>query len=176
MTRPKDAFQRVSKVNTAPRGLQSLLGNVNQGINPHELAHQLSPGIDLYPFLVIDKKRWGGGLAAYTAVGDLIGVTVPEGEVWAVDNFSGIIPGYGTAGDTIRFAIVYADASGNHHYLDQSPLWTRSATADLYSLGHHFDSPLMLPPGWGLFVLIQEMTTAVTVYASYRYTYAKLTA
>lgn len=73
----------MSKINQTPIGLQSLLGNVNQGVNPSELDGNVSPGVDLLPFWGYEKTKFRvvGGSVAHT-VGQGTEMVVPTGEVW----------------------------------------------------------------------------------------------
>ena len=85
MTNPRDLRKLVSKVNTTPKGLQSLLGNVNQGINPHELNHLVTPGVDLFQFYGVDKlKGFSNSSAQAPVTGWAVDVTVPEGKLWQI--------------------------------------------------------------------------------------------
>ena len=90
MTNPRDKRLLISKVNTPPKGLQSLLGNVNQGLNPHELAHAVSPSVDLFPHWAIDKMKVNSATSSY-APGPGTGqtITVPAGELWMPISIAG---------------------------------------------------------------------------------------
>jgi len=73
----------VSKINQTPRGLQSLLGNVNQGVNPSDLSQVVSPGVDLFPFWAVEKTKFQlQGASVAHVVGQGIELIVPEGKLW----------------------------------------------------------------------------------------------
>lgn len=83
MTSPRDKRQTASKVNATPIGLQSLLGNVNQGVNPHELNHEIQPIVDLLPFWSSRRLIKESDTQSLSIVhGQGINLTVPEGELW----------------------------------------------------------------------------------------------
>lgn len=73
----------MSKINQVPSSLQSLLGNVNQGVNPSDLSGVVSPGVDLVPFWGLEKTKFR---VAASSIGHVIGqgveMVVPAGEAW----------------------------------------------------------------------------------------------
>lgn len=77
----KDSF--VSRINTPPKGLQNLLGNINQGINPSNLSQEVYGVTDLYPHWTANKLDVAFATAEVAGVtGQGVGIAIPEGEIW----------------------------------------------------------------------------------------------
>lgn len=89
MTSPRDKRLTKSKVNQPPRGLQSLLGNVNQGVNPHELNHVIQPTTDLLPFWSVDKQKSESKITVVSTVLGGSTIVVPDGKLWRVRHIAG---------------------------------------------------------------------------------------
>lgn len=114
MTNPRDKSTLVSKVNATPIGLQNLLGNVNQGINPHELDHKISPTVDLFPFWSQQKTRFAtetGSVAG--TIGQGIEIEVPEGELWVPLAMEGAFPVAGVGNEIAISVGILPEITGN---------------------------------------------------------------
>lgn len=176
MTRPRDAKLRLSKVNTPPRGLQSFLGNVNQGVNPHELDHTISPTVELSPFWGIDQVK--GGLASLSisgTVGQGVTVVVPPGQVWQVIAASCDMSLVAT--ESLGLSLNIQDPSGgimqavvSEDYIIGTPSVTRLST------GLVFTPHLILPTGWGLRGMVTMATDATNRTMEVNYMYIPLQA
>ena len=106
MTRPQDKRIFLSKVNTPPVGLQDLLGNVNQGVNPHDLDHKISPGVDLYPHYTSNRLEIATASAEVAGItGQGVGIPIPEGQIWQPIALSAEYELQGTNADDTQFSV-----------------------------------------------------------------------
>lgn len=112
MTNIRDKLIYLSKVNTPPVGLQNLLGNVNQGVNPHELDHKITPVVDLYPHWAVNKLKTelSFGEVAGTS-GEGLTINVPDGELWQVVAASAHYENVSAGNDDTNIGIGIADSS-----------------------------------------------------------------
>lgn len=78
----------MSRINRVPAGLQSLLDSQNFGDNPSELSQVTAPTLELDKFLTKTLVRGTSDAGLQSNIGDLRGVTVPEGELWELLNIS----------------------------------------------------------------------------------------
>lgn len=74
----------MSRVNTVPAGLQSLLGSTNFGDNPSELSEVLRPSLEQLPFLAAYAVRNETVLTGAATTGNFNRITVPLGEAWMI--------------------------------------------------------------------------------------------
>jgi hypothetical protein len=84
----------MSRINRVPFGLQDLLGSVNLGVNPSDMAEQVRGEIDLFPhwaserLTIIDQT---GVQYAGTGIVAALTFTIPNGQAWIpVTTFSSI--------------------------------------------------------------------------------------
>lgn len=157
MTSPKKQPRGLSKVNQVPRGLQSLLGNVNQGMNPDELDNVISGQVDLLPFWASDKIRFERTTisAAAPTAASRANVTVPEGEVWVPIVVSALCTI--RIGDIIRIGTVLRIPDGNFMSLGlPATSGPNTATnAEIIYAGGFVDQTLVLPAGHSFTAEIQ---------------------
>jgi len=153
MTRPFDKRMRVSKVNAPPRGLQNLLGNVNQGINPHELDQKISPVVDLYPHWAVDriKQALESGNVAGT-VGQGLQIIVPEGELWQP---IGLSLTYATTAATNDLGISVGIFEPSQQTMTRTgnQVWTQNiggAVGNRITASSNFAQRFVLSGGWGV--------------------------
>lgn len=141
----------ISKVNTPPRALQFLLGNVNQGINPHDLDGVVQPIVDLYPHYTTAQLRQEISSASIAGtVGQGLTILVPEGEVWQVVACS-VMKDVAFTGTWQRIMIGIQDPRL------AAPCWIAvdEGTTPGISLGRSaaaiaLPDRFLLPPGWGI--------------------------
>ena len=151
MTRPADKNRIVSKVNTTPRALQSLLGNVNQGINPHELDHRISPNVDLYPHWAANSLRSIlNSQSIAGTVGQGITEVVPDGETWQViaASVTKVKASTTTEYDLAIQLIDPSQAAGCSIFSRQ--LKPYGITAGIPAVGGLMPDRFLLPSGWGI--------------------------
>lgn len=75
----------MSQINRPPIGLQSLLGSKNFGQNPSELAQQVVPTVDLYPFWASQQLRFNRDtVTAVAGQGSVVETTLPQDETWGI--------------------------------------------------------------------------------------------
>lgn len=74
----------MSQINRPPIGLQSLLGSKNFGENPSNLAQQVLPAVDMFPFWASQVLKFEKVSGNSTGVGSLIETQVPNGKTWGV--------------------------------------------------------------------------------------------
>ena len=74
----------MSQINRPPVGLQSLLGSKNFGANPSDLAQQVIPIADLFPFWASQTLRFDKQTGTSSGAGSLIEVQVPSGKTWGI--------------------------------------------------------------------------------------------
>ena len=152
MTNPKDLRKTASKVNTTPKGLQDLLGNVNQGTNPHELDHKISPIVDLYRFWTVNKvlAKFATAEVAGT-VGQGLSVPVPEGELWQIVAASCAFELGGTNDETMISVGILDSTLTTMISFYQSILPSNLGTATNYQVaGGVFPDSLILSGGWNI--------------------------
>ena len=160
MTDPRQENKKVSKINQPPRGLQDFLGNVNQGINPHELDHRVAPGVDLVPFWGVDKIRMLVNTGNVTgAVGQGIELAVPAGEVWIPIAVSG--DWFLLTTEIGRIALHMTDPAGNARtVIAKSELVTAGAGTEAISCGLAFPQRFVMPTGWKFRCQVETSTVA----------------
>lgn len=96
----------MSRINRVPFGLQDLLGSQNLGVNPSDMAQQVAPTLDLFPFWSAERLTMYTDTAVeVTARGAYLAYTVPLGEAWIPLWWSGALPGFEAAGQEIRFTL-----------------------------------------------------------------------
>ena len=178
MTNPGDLRKLVSKVNSSPRGLQDLLGNVNQGINPHELDHRISPVVDLYPHWSVNRL-----LAEFKTeeiagtVGQGTNIEVPEGELWQVVAAECAYENSSSQMDDTSLSVGVLDpslAKMVSFYTD----WTLNApgTAGTYQVvGGPFPDRFILSGGWNIRGQVNGSNQAVARTMNVKCLYIKLT-
>lgn len=83
----------MSRINTAPRALQDLLGNTAAGVNPSTLADVVRPSFDMLPFWSVDKTDYVQFAGQIAAVFQQQTIRVPEGEIWVPLSMSADITG-----------------------------------------------------------------------------------
>lgn len=137
----------MSKVNTTPRGLQSLLGNVNQGENPNQLNQVINPTTDLFPFWSVDKTRFRvvAGSVAHT-IGQGVELVVPEGKLYIPTAVS--TDGFNLNGQGGSIGVHITDAAGNVRAIVASSLYLPDlgATQTVYC-GVAFPNRFVMTPG-----------------------------
>lgn len=175
MTNPRDKSKNASMIATSPRGLQDLLGNINQGVNPHDLSHTVSGVIDLTPFWSTDKLQMNANLGAITAVGDYVSFEVPTGEVWRPVNVTAHLNSQ-TANDETRLSVVYKDPTGRVFSLVDGDLYTEATGNDLYYLGYQFTNVMLLPSGWTIGAVVNQFSHAGAENLTVRLAYVRLRA
>ncbi|GAG61667.1 unnamed protein product, partial [marine sediment metagenome] len=146
MTNPRELNK--SKVNSPPRGLQYFLGNVNQGLNPHELNHEVQPIADLVPFWGVDKtvsSVVGGNIVK--TIGQGIEMLVPEGEVWYMVAASAQCFASATFALAISLRIV-APGGGLLTTIATGIAFPAPSVWELHA-GTLFTQPFILPTGYG---------------------------
>lgn len=74
----------MSQINRPPVGLQSLLGSQNFGDNPSDLAQQVLPQIDLFPFWAQQSLELAYETATSAGNGSIIELRVPDGKIWGM--------------------------------------------------------------------------------------------
>ena len=177
MTNPRDLQKLVSKVNSSPRGLQDLLGNVNQGINPHELDHKISPTVDLYPFWSSNKilaTQVNGDIAG--TVGQYVAVPVPEGELWQVIAASAHYDTIAATDDThISVGVLAQNLSQFVSFHDNVILNSPGAAGSHTVAGGSFGDRFVLSGGWNIAGLVNGSSVGTVREMSVVVLYVKLT-
>jgi len=74
----------MSKINSPPVGLQSLLGSKNFGENPDDLLREVRPTVDMLPFWGSQRLRFDQTVAIQAGVGSMVERQIPLGESWLV--------------------------------------------------------------------------------------------
>lgn len=72
----------MTQITRVPKGLQDLLGTQAFGKNPAELAQNVLPQLDLFPFYGAERLRYQRVNAPVAARGNGPGFTVPIGKIW----------------------------------------------------------------------------------------------
>lgn len=77
----------MSRINRVPYGLQDLLGSQNFGDNPSELGGVVSPVLDMYQFMKLERREFVINAAGSTRTtpGNFSNIVVPQGEIWMVE-------------------------------------------------------------------------------------------
>ena len=79
----------MSKINRVPRGLQDILGNTAQGVNPAELRQEVMPSLDMLPLWLVEKTEWTRFVGSFAATFQQNTIQVPAGEMWIPFAISG---------------------------------------------------------------------------------------
>lgn len=74
----------MSRINRVPRGLQDLLGNINQGENPDELLEGVRAGFDIQPLWLLERLRTRRVTGTNPTNFTQYQITVPTNELWLV--------------------------------------------------------------------------------------------
>jgi len=74
----------MSQINRPPVGLQGLLGSQNFGQNPNDLAQQVLPIVDLFPFWSSQTLKFDKQTGTSAGGGSLIETQVPTDKTWGV--------------------------------------------------------------------------------------------
>jgi len=78
-------------IQRVPRGLLDILGLKATGDTPHQLAQEISGGLDITPLYLQDQLRSITGFIAGVAGGYNLVSTVPNGEMWWMTNVGGLL-------------------------------------------------------------------------------------
>ena len=176
MTNPRDKRLLISKVNASPKGLQSLLGNVNQGVNPHELDHVVSPGVDLYPHWAADKTLVKSETTSVVpSPGNGMTITVPEGEIWQPIAIGGVV--------SMLIAVEYAFSVGILNPASLTHTTVASAVTDQAAVatnnqlraGYVFPNRFFLSGGWGIRFQYNWSTSVAARSITLNVLYVKIT-
>lgn len=74
----------MSKINSPPIGLQSLLGSKNFGENPDDLGQQVRPVVDMLPFWASQRLRFLNAKTNSSGQQSVVEIQVPLGETWMI--------------------------------------------------------------------------------------------
>lgn len=153
----------MSKINTPPVGLQSLLGSQSFGDNPNDLLEQVRPIVDLTPFWGSNKLevQWSSGNRA--APGNITSFAYDA-------NFTRMLLGVSiyaptpTAG-TFRTAAYLNKANGlpsNQIHLIHTDDPVTIIANDEYGWSFWLPQPVLLEPGIGLLFRSLQQTANAT--------------
>lgn len=164
-----------SKVNTPPRGLQDFLGNVNQGVNPHELNHTVNPGVDLIPFWGVDKTTTTIASGSVNGtIGQGIELRVPSGEIWMPVAVSGQY--FYAIGNTRAISLRLQTPSGGGLVIVANARVAAAAAAGELTCGAFIPSRFILPTDWGFRCQVDESDNAAASTMEVNITYYKIRA
>lgn len=166
----------LSKVNTPPIGLQNLLGNVNQGVNPHELDQIITPSVDLYPHWATNKIRAAFETAEVAgAVGQGLGISVPEGELWQVIAAECAYETVSATTDTsISVGVMDPTLTTMVSFYTIEFLNVPGLTGDYQVVGGPFPDRFILGGGWSIRGQVNGSTVATVRTMNVKLLYVKL--
>jgi hypothetical protein len=134
-----------SNVNRNPAGAVELLNLNLQGEFPRQLTDTIVPTIDVTPFYYNGLlMRNANGSGALTALGQSLGITIPEGETWALKNISIRFVNLDAAAATAGFGLEARQIGTTDTVITFGPATANVLQNQAFSTGFTYEVPVIL--------------------------------
>lgn len=146
----------MGQINRVPFGLQSLLDSQNFGNNPSNLVESVMPVIDIEPFMRSALlKRVTDSLNGVSAIGNVLTVEIPDGEVWLPITWSCRFMNNAAAGANAKARCEVFAIDNDTGVRSVTPAWftdnetilDATSTSTSYGTSFQFQYPMMFLPG-----------------------------